>query len=90
MDPWAPGIRASEVPILMDRVVKRYPAVPLYKMKKQRRSAADLVGQAFGLGERQAARIHQTTGELALKLAEFFAWPVGIENGDKRKRVVCP
>ena len=57
----------------VERVRKRYPAVPLYMAKKQRRSAADLVGQAFGLGEAQVRRIHKADGEIAEKIAAFFA-----------------
>lgn len=54
------------------RVTKQWPAVPQVHSRQRRRSAAALVGKAFGLGEPQARRIFEARAELALKLLQFF------------------
>jgi hypothetical protein len=54
------------------RVNKTWPEVPLKHSRRRRRSAAALVGKAFGLGEAQARRIFEAREQLALKILQFF------------------
>jgi hypothetical protein len=65
--------RDAAIAWMVRRIKVRFPAVPLLYSSKQRRSAAAMVGEAFGFGEARARRIYQTDGELADKIGDFFA-----------------
>jgi hypothetical protein len=64
-------IRDLALYLAMHRVVEEWPAVPLLH-RTYRRSAADLVGEAFNMSEKQVQRCYQTPGELALKFFDFL------------------
>ena len=57
---------------LIEAVKRSCPELPLLYSSNHRRSAASLVGAAFGLSEVRARRIFHSHNGLARAVAEFF------------------
>jgi hypothetical protein len=74
-------VRDAVIVVLMKRVREIWPQQPLLRSNAKRRSAAALVGAAFGLGEKQAGRIYAADGGAFERFVEFICQPVRTFGG---------